>query len=171
MKAHHQSKTTQKRPFKAGHYQAQLAQRMFDPYKLPLKLSEPSVCPDCGAVYHLGRWQWLLRPDAAEEVLCSACHRIADHFPAGFLHISTELTPNQRDQLLHLIKHHETKASTEHPMERIMEIDEKPGHILITTTSVHLARDLGMAIEDAFHGSLQLKYSKDETLLRAYWKR
>jgi hypothetical protein len=35
-----------------------------DPYKLRLKLSEPTRCPACGAVYQEGRWQWMELPPA-----------------------------------------------------------------------------------------------------------
>jgi hypothetical protein len=33
-----------------------------DAYKSKGKLPEPTVCPDCGAVYHAGHWQWLEKP-------------------------------------------------------------------------------------------------------------
>ena len=41
-----------------------------DPYKLRRKLSEPTRCPACGAVYQEGRWQWMeLPPARAHEEL------------------------------------------------------------------------------------------------------
>ena len=56
-------------------------------------------------------------------------------------------------------------------MERIMAIDENAGKTLVTTTDIHLARDLGTALKAAFQGTLELKYSKEENLVRAYWQR
>jgi hypothetical protein len=56
-------------------------------------------------------------------------------------------------------------------MERIITIDERFERTVVTTTGIHLARELGAALERAFHGCLELKFSKAENLLRAYWHR
>lgn len=56
-------------------------------------------------------------------------------------------------------------------MQRIMAIEDDSGKMIVTTTDIHLARDLGEALKAAFHGSLELKYSKEDNLLRAYWRR
>ena len=29
-----------------------------DPYRMPGKLPDPSVCPRCGVAYHNGSWTW-----------------------------------------------------------------------------------------------------------------
>jgi hypothetical protein len=163
--------THQARPFDGRHQQEALPERVHDAYKLPHKLHEPTVCPACGAVYHRGRWQWGPRPADAEEAVCSACHRTADHCPAGYLTIEGEFAAERRDELLHLMRHHETHERAEHPMERIMAIEEQGAKTIVTTTDLHLARDLGEALKSAFQGSLELKYSKEEHLLRAYWQR
>ena len=34
-------------------------ERVHDAYKSSAKLRSPTRCPDCGAVYHDGRWQWI----------------------------------------------------------------------------------------------------------------
>ena len=36
-----------------------------DPYQSKRKLPDPTVCPQCGAVFHQGRWTWLTRPESA----------------------------------------------------------------------------------------------------------
>ena len=53
-------------------------ERIHDPYKARLKLVDPSVCPQCGAVYESDRWRWGAPPVDAGEQLCQACHRIND---------------------------------------------------------------------------------------------
>jgi hypothetical protein len=164
-------KTPNQTPYKAGQHEEIFPERGNDAYKLRQKLHEPTVCPTCGAVYHEGRWQWAERPPGAAEVVCSACHRLADQIPAGYVYIEGPFAAEHREELLHLLRNHETRARTEHPMERIMAIDEDDGKTVVTTTDIHLARDLGTALKAAFQGALELKYSKEENLVRAYWQR
>src|SRR2546421_2492363 len=58
-------------------------EHIIDPYRQTRKLSEPSYCGQCGAVYRAGRWKWGPRPEGAQEALCQACRRINDKYPAG----------------------------------------------------------------------------------------
>ena len=155
-------------------------EREHDPYKRQHKPPEPSVCPDCGAIFHAGRWQWGLRGPDSAEVVCSACHRIRDHFPAGFLQVGAHFFTVHRDEILSLIRHHAEKARAEHPLARIITIknddddEEKQGEevgILVTTTDIHLARDLGEALHHAYHGALEFHYNEAEKLLRVRWQR
>ena len=48
--------------FQPGRHLEVLDDPSHDPYQAREKLSEPSVCRDCGAVYHQGRWQWIHGP-------------------------------------------------------------------------------------------------------------
>lgn len=152
-------------------------EREHDSYKARYKPSEPSACPDCGAVFHAGRWQWgEPRPEAA-RVLCPACQRVRDHFPAGFLHIGGPFFAAHRDEMLRLIRHHAERARAEHPLARVMNIkdeeegEEGRGNILVTTTDIHLARDLGEALHHAYRGELEFHYNDAENLLRVHWRR
>ncbi len=43
-------------------------ERVHDAYKSKGKPLEPSVCPQCGAVFHEGRWQWLQAPANAHSL-------------------------------------------------------------------------------------------------------
>lgn len=146
-------------------------EREHDAYKSRHKLTEPAVCVDCGAVFHAGRWQWSPRPQGAEEALCAACHRIRDHFPAGFVQVGGEFFAEHRDELMSLIRHHAEKAKEQHPLARIMQIEPDGDGVLITTTDLHLARDLGAALHHACQGELELLYNPAEKLLRVYWQR
>jgi NMD protein affecting ribosome stability and mRNA decay len=146
-------------------------ERQHDSYKLQHKPREPAVCPECGAIYHSGRWQWGPHPANAEHVLCPACHRVRDHFPAGFVHIDGAFFAAHRDELMHLVRHHEARAKAEHPLARIMAIEESEGGTLVTTTDIHLARDLGDAMHHAYQGQLEFHYNDAEDLLRVHWSR
>lgn len=148
-----------------------------DSYRLRQKPPEPSACSGCGAVFHAGRWQWGQPPRNAVEVICPACQRIHDHFPAGFVHIGGEFFAAHREELLSLIRHHAEKARSEHPLARLIDICDEDTHgddvqgMLITTTDIHLARDLGEALHHAYHGELAFHYNEAENLLRVHWRR
>ena len=43
--------------------------------------------------------------------------------------------------------------------------------MLITTTDIHLARDIGEAVHAAYNGELQYHYNKEENLMRVLWTR
>ena len=59
-----------------------------DPYARRSKPGEPTVCSDCGAVFHAGRWQWGPAPGGSERALCAACQRIRDDYPAGVVSLA-----------------------------------------------------------------------------------
>jgi len=140
-------------------------------YKSKKKLAEPTRCPDCGAVYQKGRWQWAAAPGRAVSHQCPACRRIHDHFPAGYVELAGEYFAAHREEILHLARNREAKEKAEHPLERIMKVDDVKGGALITTTGIHLARDIGEAVHAAYSGQLEYHYNKEENLLRVHWSR
>ena len=146
-------------------------ERVHDPYKARHKITEPSVCPQCGAVFHEGRWDWEQAPAGAHQEVCPACHRINDQYPSGFLTLQGEFFLAHREEILHLAQNIEKRERAEHPLKRIMAIEEKDGGVLITTTDIHLARGLGEAINDAYQGDLEFHYNPEEYLLRVHWHR
>ena len=142
-----------------------------DSYKSSQKLHEPTRCPECGAVFQAGRWTWGTAPAGAHEEKCPACHRIHDRFPAGFVALKGEFFRAQREQILQLIKHHEAKEKAEHPLERLMGIEDTSEGVVVTTTDTHLARDIAEAVHNAYKGDLDYHYNKEDNLLRASWSR
>jgi hypothetical protein len=146
-------------------------ERVHDAYKTRLKLPEPTVCPQCGAVFHEGRWQWAPRPDGAHEELCQACHRINDRYSAGELTIAGDFVRRHKDEIVHLARHQEEQEKAEHPLHRIMGIEERDGAIVIQTTDIHLPRRIGEALRHAFHGDLEFHYEEEAYFIRVRWTR
>jgi hypothetical protein len=144
-------------------------EQVHDSYKAKGKLPEPSMCPQCGAVFHQGRWQWMKAPDGAHSTICPACHRISDHFPAGFLTIHGDFIRDHRDEVMNLVHHIEKREKAEHPMKRIMAINEQGGEIVVTTTDINLARSIGDALHHAYKGDLEFHYNEEQNLLRVDW--
>lgn len=142
-----------------------------DPYRAIRKPPEPTVCPQCSAVFHEGRWQWIAKPANAHEELCPACRRIAEELPAGFVSIGGPFFQQNRDELLNLIRNEEARAKAEHPLKRIMKIEDEADGLLVTTTEIHLARGIGEALHHAYQGELEFHYNENENLLRVVWER
>lgn len=142
-----------------------------DTYKSKKKLAEPMRCPDCNAVYRGGRWTWSTAPARANEAVCPACHRVRDRFPAGYVTLKGGFLASHREEILHLLRNREAHEKKEHPLERIMAIEDVQDGILVTTTDTHLARNLGEALQSAYRGELDYHYNKGENLLRVLWSR
>jgi hypothetical protein len=142
-----------------------------DPYKRAGKLHEPVVCPQCGALYRDGRWQWAETPAGAHQELCQACHRINDDYPAGIVTISGEFLKRHKDEILHIVRRQEAIEKPEHPLNRIIGTSDEPGRIVVTTTDIHLPRRICEALKHAFDGVLAFHYDEDGYFLRAEWRR
>lgn len=148
-----------------------LQEHVHDSYKSRGKLSEPTVCTQCGAVYQEGRWRWLPKPAQAHEAVCPACHRMQDGIAAGYVRLEGEFFMQHREEILQLVRHVESQEKTEHPLQRIMAIADEDDAVLVTTTDVHLARGIGEAVRHAYQGKLVLKFGNDENLARVHWRR
>lgn len=142
-----------------------------DPYRLAKKPPEPAVCPDCGAVFHGGHWRWMERPAGAELVTCQACHRVRDKYPAGEVTLSGSFVQQHRDEILAVARHNEADERKEHPLNRIMEIDDGGAEIVIRTTDIHLPRRIGEALHNAYHGKLDVHYEPGAYFVRVGWMR
>ena len=142
-----------------------------DTYKLKGKLKEPTVCPQCGAVYHKGRWSWGTRPTGAHEAVCPACHRINDKYPKGMLTLKGPYFAANRTEILNLARNEEAKEKKEHPLVRIMAIEERAEGTVITTTDDHLPHRIGEALHHAYDGELTSHHDEGEQFIRVNWTR
>ena len=148
-----------------------LQEEIHDTYRAKSKLPEPTVCPQCNAIFHAGRWCWGDIPQDAHQETCPACHRINDDYPAGFVTFKGAFFLAHHEEIINLVRHEEQQARRERPLQRIMRIEAHDGVTLITTTDIHLARRLGEAASHAYQGELEFHYNPEENLLRVLWAR
>jgi NMD protein affecting ribosome stability and mRNA decay len=148
-----------------------LREHEHDTYKLRGKLPDPTACPECGAMFRKGRWKWGSPPADAQRTTCPACLRIQDGYPGGYLSLLGGFAQEHRQEIVALARRVEEREKQEHPLKRIMKIDEREDQILVTTTDPKLARNIGDAIHSAYKGELDSAYSRDENLLRVTWTR
>ena len=166
------SKTDDRAP--AGRPQIRnLRERRHDTYKLRGKLPEPTVCPQCGASYHKGHWTWE-KPSSDEEAhsqLCQACQRMNDSYPAGELTIGGAFAVAHQEEIVNLANNTEKQEKAEHPLNRIMAIDNIEGGLRILTTDIHLPRRIAEGLERAWDGELDIHYDKEGYFVRISWRR
>lgn len=126
-------------------------------------------CTDCGLAEHRGRWT--RRAPALALVTpgcCPACQRIRDRYPAGTLRVPLALLENGHS-LRQRIHNVEAAERREHPLERLMSLDESDGDLVVTTTGVHLARRLAHELSRQLHARPRLRYADGEKLVHVQW--
>lgn len=144
--------------------------RHHDTYAAKAKMAKALVCDDCGVVFHGGRWYWGAPPlTEVRAGTCPACQRIRDRYPAGTIRLPEKFL-EQREEIMGMIRNAEQNERAEHPLERVMSIEDEPsGGLVITTTGVHLARAITSKLERRFHRQARIRYPKEEMLMRVYW--
>ncbi|MFA6284496.1 MAG: BCAM0308 family protein [Desulfurivibrionaceae bacterium] len=148
-----------------------IQEKRHDTYHEQRKLPEPTVCSECGAVFLEGRWAWWDPAVNAHAIVCPACQRIKDNFPAGTLEIRGGFFGTHREEINNLIHNLEDQEKKAHPMERLMAIAEEKDCTLVTTTGIHLARRIGESLKSAYQGELDFAYGDGEKSIRLTWLR
>lgn len=145
--------------------------RRSDPYKHPGKLVAPTVCPQCGAVYRSGRWQWGPSPANAREAVCQACHRGNDNHPAGVVMLTGSFVQPNRAEIVRIVDEQGLAEKRERPANRIIGIEQGGDGVVITTTDIQLPHRIGAAMLRTFQGALDHHFDGTDYLIRVNWHR
>jgi len=145
-----------------------------DPYLTRKSYKEPTVCPRCGLVYRLRRWQRMPEFDpknAVERHKCPACRKEEDHYVMGIVQISGDFFGTRRTEIVNMMRNEEKKILNHNPLERIMGIVEEEEGVRVETTSENLALHLGRTLYHAYGGDVQYRFSDEQKLARVFWHR
>ena len=148
-----------------------MKEREHDVYRSRTKLPDATLCSGCGAVFRKGRWVWGAPPLGARKTSCPACRRTAEGLPAGRIELQGVFFGEHHDEILNLVKNVEDKEKANHPMERIMSIDERSDRTVVSTTGIHVARGIGSALSSAYAGELSMRYLDGEIGIQIRWVR
>lgn len=154
-----------------GRKDRMIKEKLHNVYRERDKSLPPSRCPQCGVVYIEGRWLWDDSTEVSNEVICPACRRIKDRFPAGFVELKGEFFAEHRWEILNLVSNIEKREKEERPLERIIAVEDGADQTEVTTTGIHIARRIGESIANAYSGDLSFQYADGEKLIRVYWQR
>ncbi len=76
-----------------------------------------------------------------------------------------------RDEILGVVRNQEKLEKGEHPLHRIMGIEDDGEATVIKTTDIHLPRRIGEALHSAYQGELDFHYEEETYFLRVAWRR
>jgi hypothetical protein len=107
--------------------------------------------------------------EGAVEELCPACRRIKDKFPAGVVTLRGDFAQEHKEEMIRSARHQEEAENKEHPLNRIISIEEDAQGLVINTTDIHLPRRIGEAVKRAFHGEIENTFEKDGYFVRVSW--
>lgn len=139
-----------------------------DPYLSRHKPPAPASCPRCGLHFAEGRWQRGWAPEGARPYLCPACRRIEDNLPGGILTLH-DVPQHLKDQIIGLVRNVAAAENAEHPLNRVIAIDDADDGLVVRTTDIHLPRRIGEAVKHAHHGTLDMHFDDDGYFARVDW--
>ena len=127
-------------------------------------------CTECGVVQHAGKWYWGAPPLAELHAgICPACQRVRERYPAGIIRLHRRFL-ERREEVLRLIRNVERAEKPEHPLERLMAVEESDGQLVVTTTGIHIASQIAHKLARRFHQKARLRYAKQEGLIHVDWE-
>jgi hypothetical protein len=76
-----------------------------------------------------------------------------------------------KEEMIRLARHQKEAEKKEHPLDRIISIEDDVQGIVINTTDIHPPRRIGDAVKRAFHGEIEDNFEKDGYFVRVIWTR
>lgn len=148
-----------------------LKNKSSDVYLERSKISDFTICKSCGSLYLKGRWTWEKSTSIVNQIICPACRRISDNYPAGTIELKGMFFQEHREEVMNLIHNTEEQEKSAHALERIISTSRDQGMTVVTTTGIHLARRIGEALSRSYKGTYSFQYLDSEKGIRVFWER
>lgn len=104
--------------------------------------------------------------------ICPACEQMRAGVPNGFVYVYGNFFATHCDEVEQLLRNEAARAGEDNPLARIMEWERSDIDTLVLSTSTeHLAKRLGQALEKAFSGQVHYDFSHENKLARVRWHR
>lgn len=134
--------------------------------------SSPQVCDGCGAVYRHKRWSYPAEPVEGESTTCPACLAVATGEWRGEVIVTGGFVVAHAEEIERLLRREAGRAAEDNPLARIVELSRvSPNAFLVTTTTEHLAKRLGSALEHAYKGQVDYGFSHEDKFAHVTWAR
>lgn len=130
-------------------------------------------CPRCDLWFKDGVWK-RGAPAGRQEPqykLCPACIQIRNGTVGGIVQFSGTFAGSHREELLNRIRNVEKQTQEERPLERIIDLKEEKGSIVVSATTEHLVARIGKSVQRDFGGTLHLKYAPEDKFAFVHWHR
>lgn len=175
-------KTTRKQRSEiSGSFQMKARRERIVPQKVLGRSS--ASCPECGAVYTDKHWHACrnagcrMRAAALPKMLCEVCRfrvgRVGnkDSDYAGEVVVEGLASPQERYEVRRLAINVGQRASNRDPQDRIVDMSDSRGRLVIRTSENQLAVSIGKQIDRARKGGqLTIVWSKADKPVRVTWK-
>ena len=149
-----------------------------DPYLPEGHYRDGTVCTQCGAVYQNQHWtldprkrDTLVAAGTPHQIVCPGCTKVNERNPSGVVTLRGDYWADHREDILNLIHNEEARGVHTNPLERIIEIREEEGCLVIETTNEKLAQRIGRSVGNAHKGHVQYKWPDGDRLVRVEWER
>lgn len=89
----------------------------------------------------------------------------------GLLFLSGAFLDGHREEIFNLIEREGRMAEERNPDHKISKIDKTDGKVVVETTDQNLAMKIGKALNHAYKGNHEYKFTKGEKSVEVRWHR
>lgn len=138
----------------------------------------PVVCSRCHAYLETDHWRYderrylqLTEHPEVRTMLCPGCTRVEKRLYEGEVIARHDWSAVAKGEVLNLVHHEEARARATNPTARIALLVDRGDDLYILTTTEFLARRIGIELQKAYRGALQLMPLPRERFIRVRWER